>query len=341
MSKFTKALEKVQDKRGSESKWSGRKGSSSASALKVPSMDAVETVAPQAPYLQRGITTLKNTTADDRLVMMRYPRSMVAEQYRMLRTSLNAELSKNGAKVILASSSLGNEGKTVSSINLATCLAENDDVKVALVDADLRRGNIVEYLGVGEGRLGLSELLSDANLKPKQVMIRTAEFPNLVVIPRGSIMKNPSELVSSTKFHLLIEELRANFDYVVIDAPPIMSVADAGIMARVTDGVVFVIQIGRTPKTVIAHAQQLFYQAGARMLGHILTNVEYQSSDYRYYDYSTYYGEIPEDGKGKRGKKGKNSGKYNYTLKKAGWNFKNMEDKFNGWWDRKILKKEK
>ncbi len=111
---------------------------------------------------------------------------------------------------------------------------------------------------------------------------------------------------------------------------PIMSVADAGILARETDGVLFVIQVGRTPKSVIAHAHQLFKQSGARIFGYVLTNVEFQSADYRYNNYYTYGEEETQVGLKE---------KTQYHLKEAGWNFKNLEERFNHWWARNVLKK--
>lgn len=319
MSKFTKALEKIQEER--EAKFSS---SEKTPTLKIPPPgDRPDT----APYWERGIATLKNTAPDNRVVTMRFPDSMVSEQYRMLRTALQAQVAKEGAKVILVSSAIHSEGKTVTATNLAVSLAENADSQVALVDADLRRGRVAEYLGLGNTRPGLSNFLSNG-MTPKQVMVRNS-MKNLLIIPRGEIARKPSELFSSQKFHLLITELRTRFDYILIDAPPIMSVADAGILAREADGILFVVQVGRTPKSVIAHAHQLFKQAGGRILGYVLTNVEYQSAEYRYYNYYYNKEEDPTSFKNKT----------QYRLKRAGWNFKNLEERFNRWWERRVLQK--
>jgi capsular exopolysaccharide synthesis family protein len=323
MSKFTKALEKIQETR-EEPKPELKKES-------VSKYPAMEDMRERVPFLDR-ITTVRNTIPDNRLIMMRFPDSMIAEQYRMLRTSLKSQLTQQQAKVILICSSIHSEGKTVSASNLAVSLAENGDAKVALVDADLRRGKVAEYFGFGKDRAGLTELLSDEHMSPRQVMLRGA-LKNLFVIPRGAIAKKPSDLCSSNKFQILIAELRAHFDYVIIDAPPIMSVADAGILAKETDGIVFVIQVGRTPKSVIAHSHSLLKQAGTKMLGYVLTNVEFQSADYRYYS-NYYYGDEP-DRPGKNGLREKTR----VHMKKAGWGLKNVEEKFNDWWDRAVLKK--
>ncbi len=326
MSKFTKALEKIQEER-EEARGNNGNGSAKkeSSGLKLP---PVEDMNEKVSFLDR-VTTLKNTIPDNRVVMLRFPDSTLAEQYRMLRTSLKTELAKQSAKVILMSSSIHSEGKTVSASNLAVSLAENGDTKVALIDADLRRGKLGEYFGFGKDRHGMTELLTQ-EISPKQVMLRSA-LKNLYIIPRGAIAKKPSDLVSSHKFHVLVSELRAHFDYVIIDAPPIMSVADAGIMAREADGVVFIIQVGRTPKSVIAHSHLIFKQSGTKMLGYILTNVEFQSSDYRYYS-SYYYGQEPD-------RQNNLKDKARIHLKKAGWGLKTVEENFNHWWDKRVLKK--
>jgi capsular exopolysaccharide synthesis family protein len=328
MSKFTKALEKIQESRQE----SAPEPKKSVSSLKLPPMDDMQE---RMSFLDR-VTTVKNTLPDNRLVMLRFPDSMVAEQYRMLRTSLKAQLAQQQAKVILICSSIHSEGKTVTASNLATSLAENGDHKVALVDGDLRRGKVADYFGFGKERPGLTEFLSTEEMSPRQVMLRSA-LKNLFVIPRGTVAKKPSDLVSSHKFSVLIAELRAHFDYVIIDAPPIMSVADAGILARETDGVLFIVQIGRTPKSVIAHSHVLLKQADAKMLGYVVTNVEFQSADYRYYS-NYYYGDEPDRAENR----GKNSirEKTRTHLKKAGWGLKNVEERFNDWWDRSVLKKE-
>ena len=325
MSKFTKALEKIQENR-EEPRQDVKKESP---APKYPQMDDVQE---RVPFLDR-VTTVRNTIPDNRLIMMRFPDSMIAEQYRMLRTSLKSQLQQQQAKVILMCSSIHSEGKTVSASNLAVSLAENGDAKVALIDADLRRGKVAEYFGFGKDRAGWTELLSDEHMSPRQVMLRGA-LKNLFIIPRGAIAKKPSDLCSSHKFQILIAELRAHFDYVIIDAPPIMSVADAGILAKETDGILFIIQVGRTPKSVIAHSHLLLKQAGTKMLGYILTNVEFQSADYRYYS-NYYYGDEPDRPARKNGLREKTR----VHLKKAGWGLKNVEEKFNDWWDRAVLKK--
>jgi len=321
MSKFSDALKKIQHHHSDVK--TVRQGK--PAAFKV----AAQEVEDREVSWDAGIRSDKNSTPDSRIVTYNFPNSLVTEQYRMLRTSLKSELQKSGSQVILVSSSLQGEGKSITSTNLAICLAEDPEARVALIDADLRKGKIHEYMGFSGGRRGLSDLLAE-NLNPKEVFVKNS-IPNLCIMPMGTVSKNPSMLVNSQKFRLLIAELRLHFDYVIIDSPPIMSVADAGIMAKDVDGVLFVIQIARTPKSMIAQSNLLFKQSGARMLGYVLTNVQFQSADYRYYDhYYLGYGEH-EKNKGFKNKA-------RLHMKVAGFNFENTENKFNDWWRRRVMK---
>ncbi|HTL48725.1 MAG TPA: CpsD/CapB family tyrosine-protein kinase [Verrucomicrobiae bacterium] len=323
MSKFSDALNKIQH--DSDSPAPKAPKASKPASFRV----AAEGTEEKKVAWDAGIKHEKNCKPDIRIVTYNFPNSLVTEQYRMMRTSLKSQLQKSGAQVILVSSSLQGEGKSITSTNLALSLAEDQDVRVALIDADLRKGKIHEYMGFGGTRKGLSDLLTE-ELNPKEVFVKNS-IPNLCIMPRGHLHKNPSTLVNSQKFRLLIAELRLYFDYIIIDSPPIMSVADPGIMARDVDGVLFIIQIGRTPKSMIAQSNLLFKQAGARMLGYVLTNVQYQSADYRYYNnYYLGYGHELDNTSFKK--------KARHHMKVAGINFENTENKFNAWWQKHVLK---
>ena len=285
MSKFSKALEKIQKSRKAEAALPEKR----AANYEIP-----EGAEPELNW-DRGIPVVRNAKPDVRVVTYHYPTSVLTEQYRMLSHNLKTQLSKEGAKVILISSAIHSEGKTVTATNLALALTEMGNSKVALIDADLRRGKVGEYLGLAKGLPGLAKYLADG-LSAKQAMVRNS-IDNLTIIPCGEVTNNPSGLIGSQKFRLLIAEMRNHFDYILVDSPPIMAVADAGILGRYTDGLLMVIQSGRTPKSVIAHSNILFKQAGIKLLGYVLTNVEFQSADYRYYYY--YYDKEAEENENK------------------------------------------
>ncbi len=329
MSKFSKALEKIQQ---------GRDKQNNISEKRNPSFEIPEGVEESIVSWDRGIPVAKNAKPDTRIVTYHYPTSVLTEQYRMLSHNLKTQLDKEGAKVILVSSAVHNEGKTVTATNLALALTEMGNAKVALVDADLRRGRVGEYLGLKKDLPGLSNYLSNG-LAVKQAMVRNS-VENLVIIPCGELTNNPSGLLGSQKFRTLIAELRNRFDYVIVDSPPIMAVADAGILGRDTDGLLMVIQSGKTPKSVIAHANILFKQAGIKMLGYVLTNVEFQSADYRYYYYS--YDQESEENVNKTFLEKMNDlkAKTITQVRKLGPVLEKKEQQLNQWWESKVLKKD-
>lgn len=321
MSKFTKALEKIQDTRLGKSE--------SESIKSFPEHQMGDEISMKEASWERGITVIRNTNPDKRIVKYHFPNSVIAEQYRSLRTNLKTRMAKEEAKVIAISSSINGEGKTITSLNLAFSFAEAGGCKVAIVDADLRRGRISHYLGLGRDLPGLTEFLQNPELTVKDVMVRNS-VENLYIVPRGKVADHPAELIDSVKFRSMIKELRRHFDYIIIDTPPIMSVADAAVFGAEADGLVMVIQSGRTPKTVIAHAHELFRQAGLNLMGYVLTNVEFQSADYRYYSYN-YYGET-EQNEGVKSKAG-------VMMKKMGLNFERTEEKFSDWWKHRSKNK--
>ena len=329
MSKFSKALEKLQTEREAKTPVVQKRNPN----FEIPE-GADES---QAPW-DRGIQIIRNAKPDTRVVAYHYPTSALTEQYRMLSHNLKTQLAKEGAKVILVSSAIHGEGKTVTATNLALSLTEMGNSKVALIDADLRRGRIAEYLGLRKDLPGLSGFLSNG-LAMKQAMVRNS-IDNLTIIPSGEATNNPTGLIGSQKFRTLIAELRNHFDYVIVDSPPIMAVADAGILGRDTDGLLMVIQSGRTPKSVIAHANILFKQAGIKMLGYVLTNVEFQSADYRYYYYS--YDHELEENTNKSLIDRLVDFKENSIsrFKKIGPILEKGEQRFNQWWEKKVLKKD-
>ncbi len=329
MSKFSKALEKIQKDRESKT---------AVIESRTPNFEIPESAQENFGSWERGIAVAKNARPDMRIVTYHYPTSVLTEQYRMLSHNLKTQIDKEGSKVIMISSSVHSEGKTVTATNLALALTEIGNSRVVLVDADLRRGRVAEYLGLKKDTKGLSHYLSNG-LNVKEAMIRNS-IDNLVIIPAGTPMNNPTGLLGSPKFKALIAELRNHFDYVIVDSPPIMAVADAGILGRDTDGLLMVIQSGRTPKSVIAHANILFKQAGIKLLGYVLTNVEFQSADYRYYYYS--YDQEAEETTNKTllEKFGELKSKAAGQIQKLGPAVEKKEQQLNQWWESKVLNKE-
>ncbi|MGO9862128.1 MAG: GumC family protein [Terriglobales bacterium] len=235
------------------------------------------------------------------------PQSQMAESYRALRTSLL--LSNLGAppKVIMVTSARPQEGKTTTSINTAIVLAQKG-VRVLLMDADLRRPSIHKTLGMGP-RSGLSNVLT-GSATVQQTITTSPILPNLFIMPAGTPPPNPAELLASSNMRDLLAELRQQFDHIVIDTPPTLSVTDAVVLSPRADATILVIRCGRTTKQALRRARDVLMQVNAHVAGVLLNAVDLTSPDYYYYyeyqgKYSQYYHEeAPGDGPGAEPKAG-------------------------------------
>lgn len=231
------------------------------------------------------------------MVAQARPHSQMAESYRALRTSLL--LTNLGAppKVIMVTSALPQEGKTTTSMNTALVLAQKG-VRVLLIDADLRRPSIHKIMGWGP-RSGLSNVLTgSATLKQT---IQPSFLPNLSILPAGTPPPNPAELLASTNMRDVLEELRGQYDHIVVDTPPTLSVTDAVVLSPRADAIVLVIRSGQTTKQALRRSRDILTQVNAKVSGVLLNAVDLSSPDYYYYyeyqsKYSRYYREESHDG---------------------------------------------
>lgn len=213
-------------------------------------------------------TILHDASASTRPLTVRVePRGPKAEAYRALRTNIQFVDTGRPARVIGVSSALPGEGKTTTSANLAVTFAETG-ARVALVDADLRRPRIAAVMGL-EGAVGLSDVLV-GRAELDDVTQPWGRLP-LDVVPAGQIPPNSSELLGSTSMDRLLDDLRGRYDYVVLDAPPLLPVTDAAVLSRLTDGTLVVVATARTRKTQLADAVETLRQIGSRVLGVVLT----------------------------------------------------------------------
>ena len=222
------------------------------------------------------------------LVTQSRPRSQMAESYRALRTSLLLTFAGGPPKVILITSALPEEGKTTTSVNSAIVLAQKG-TRVLLIDADLRRPSIHKTLGMG-ARLGLSNVLT-GTATLQQAIIPSTILPDLFVLPAGTPPPNPAELLASNKMKNVLEELRKQYDHIVIDTPPTLSVTDAVVLSTSADAVVLVIRSGHTTKPALRRARDILLQVNARVCGVLVNAVDLNSPDYYYhYEYQGKYG---------------------------------------------------
>ena len=211
----------------------------------------------------------------------------VAEAYRIIRTNLAFGSVDTAIKVLQVTSAVKGEGKTTTAANLAVSLALAGS-RTLLIDADMRRPAIHQILGLEGIEGGLSESL--ANGKSWESLMVPTSVPNLFFLSAGTIPPNPSELLSSKKMKALLEELKENFDTVIIDSPPIISVADSAIIASRVDGTIFVSRSGFIPRHLCLQAKSAIESVNGKIVGCVLNGVLTEHQPYYYHHYSHYYG---------------------------------------------------
>jgi len=255
MGKFTEAIRKAAEKR----------------------IERVEKKEEFKPYV---IRTVADSKIDPHVVAYFDPTSPISEQYRTLRTNLQALDKANPPKVIAITSAIHGEGKTMTCINMSITFAHDlNNKSILLVDADLRRGALTKALGLKADK-GFADILTDdADLEGSLLDI---EIDNLHILPAGNKPHNPAELMGSAKMRQFISEVKKQYDYVFFDCPPVIPVTDASVLAHQCDGALMLLQAGRTQKGIIVHAQDRLSAAKVKILGYVMTNIEYHIPEYIY-----------------------------------------------------------
>jgi non-specific protein-tyrosine kinase len=201
--------------------------------------------------------------------MVKAPRSPAAEAYRTLSTNIQFSSLDRDLRTLLVSSVGPDEGKTIVLANLAITMAESGR-RVVMVDCDLRRPGLHQLFGLAN-QPGLTTMMLDELLAPP---LQATSVANVSLISAGPLPPNPAELISSERFSRVIERICAHADVVLVDAPPVSAVADATILATRVDGVLLVVDSGRTRRDTARRATDQLQRVGARLLGAVLTNVK-------------------------------------------------------------------
>lgn len=236
------------------------------------------------------------------LVVSSHPNSVVSEAYRAIRTGILLSSADNPPQVILVTSGSAREGKTVTAINQALTLAQAGG-RVLMIDADIRKPRLHKVFNLPNGH-GLSTYLSGQS--PLERIVHEVSlkghggFPlggngdaagasggQLSVIPSGPMPPNPAELLGSRRMRETLETLRGDYDYVVIDTPPVLPVTDTILLAALSDGVILVVRGQETPIDVAVKSRDRLTYARAKILGVVLNDVDVTSGDY--YQYQRYY----------------------------------------------------
>ncbi|HWQ75598.1 MAG TPA: CpsD/CapB family tyrosine-protein kinase [Syntrophomonas sp.] len=222
------------------------------------------------------------------LYTYKYPKSTLAEAYRTLRTNLGFACVDDECRSILFTSPNPGDGKSTVASNLAVVMAQAGN-RVALVDADLRKPMQHTIFEV-DNRQGLTSVLL-RETETKKVM-HNGLVENLHVMTSGPIPPNPAEILSSARTRQLLEQLLAEYDYVFIDAPPLLAVTDASLLSTIVDGVVLVVAYAATRNDLARESVEQLRKANARIIGVVLNQVKVESGDYKYYYY--YYSHSDE-----------------------------------------------
>lgn len=214
--------------------------------------------------------------------------TQVAEEIRSLRTNLWTIRLERDIKSIAITSCRHNEGKTTMAINLSLFMAKNRDRRILLIDADLRRPKL-KSLGNLKPDLGFDDLLQ-GRCEPWEV-IRYSERDNLYFMPTVRGHSNASELLELPRTSKIIAELRGMFDYIIYDAPPILSTTDPVILGRMVDGVIMAVKANATQRESVEHAQSMLEQVKINIVGVVLTQMRNYIPRYlyRYQYYHDYY----------------------------------------------------
>jgi len=251
----------------------------------------------------------------DRLIINFSGSSPVFEAYRILRTKIQTDVFKEKikGKIILISSSGPEEGKSITISNLAIAFAQGG-LHTLLIDADLRRAVINKVFGLKDKEPGLSNILKGMSQPEDTIrtftdlvmgeigLDRALKIPgldNLNILTSGSTTANSAELLSSLEMSDLLEKMRARFDVILIDSPPVLAVADAVILGSKADAVILVYKVGKTARSILVRSKTQLVESGAPVKGVILNNispeVEMQYGHYYYYKYyGKYYGDKKE-----------------------------------------------
>ncbi|MFZ0548142.1 MAG: polysaccharide biosynthesis tyrosine autokinase [Candidatus Promineifilaceae bacterium] len=247
-----------------------------------------------------GIAKIKADSEDDRLITISHPRSPISEAYRVLRTGIQfSAIDAPENSIVMVTSPNPSEGKSLTVGNLGVVMAQAGK-NVLIIDADLRRPRQHQVFGVARNH-GLTNLMLEYNVNDSEAATlalfkRFIQKPSsgvsgLHILASGPIPPNPSELLGSAKMRALLRKLSAQFDTILLDSPPALAVTDAVLMSTQADGVLLVLDTGRTKKAHLQQVNEMLTEVGARIIGTVLNRLSPRGDGYYYYYYyqNAYY----------------------------------------------------
>ncbi|HZK25103.1 MAG TPA: CpsD/CapB family tyrosine-protein kinase [Oscillospiraceae bacterium] len=220
----------------------------------------------------------------ERLITFRNPKSPVSEAFRTVRTNIEFSDIDHKLKTIMVTSSIPSEGKSTLTSNIAVAMAMSGK-NILIIDADLRSPTQHKCFNV-RNLHGLTNLLLDETLSLEDVLVYPSQ-ENLILLTTGPLPPNPAELLGSERMRNFVASLANHFDVILIDAPPVLPVTDAAILASYVDGVVMVAAAGNVPREQALLAKEQLIKAKANILGVVLNKVSANSKPYYgYYGHS-------------------------------------------------------
>ncbi|PYQ17309.1 MAG: hypothetical protein DMF80_01200 [Acidobacteria bacterium] len=227
-----------------------------------------------------GRDSAASSTPAAHLVSLVAPGSFEAEQYRILRHAIERRRADHGVAVVALTSPSGGEGKTTSAINLGGALAQAAELRVLLVEADLRRPSVAAQLRMPPPGAGLAEAITDRTRRLDELCLPIPGF-NLWVLPAGRPVMAPYELLRSPRVAELMAEARSRYDYVIVDTPPVIPCPDYRLLEPSIDGVILVVAADKTPREMLDTALDLLDRPKA--LGVVFNGERPQPDRYSYY----------------------------------------------------------
>ena len=238
-----------------------------------------------------AIAYIPGSKPSEQLVTHQIPRAPVSEAFRMVRTNLNFAAVDDGLHTLIVSSASPGEGKSTTTANLAVVIAQTGK-RVLVVDADLRRPKQHEIFETSNNQ-GLTTAILD-NQTPASFHIQPTAVPNLKIMTSGPIPPNPAELLNSQRMNQVLADLKEEADVILFDSPPILSVADASILAPQVNGCLLVVEVAKTRRNMFLQAVSRLSNAKAHLYGGIMNSSQssrrgyYYQPDYYYYHYNNY-----------------------------------------------------
>ncbi len=226
----------------------------------------------------------KLSTLSEEIAVSQSGNSLISEQYRALRTRLLSGNPRQEHRIHMVSSAVPRDGKSVTAVNLSFALAEIRHMRVLVVDGDLRQSTVAGLLNIDQ-QPGLTEYLrGDVSYED---IIRPTPLPNLFVVTAGRLRgRSATELLSSRTARTVFERFNREFNYTIVDTPPVSTVADVGIIGPMTSGVVFVVRMHHTPEPVARHAIKVLAANNVPVIGTLIVGDDDPTTGYgRRYEY--------------------------------------------------------